>query len=193
MRGIINLMIYSPKLQKAINIATQAHSGQIRKGKPYRAYITHPLTVGLILARTGADENIIIAGILHDSIEDTHVTKAEIEKEFGGEVAEMVNDVTEQDKTLPWVKRKSLAQEHIPLMGNKSLLVKSADLLHNLTDIIEDYRKEGEEIFKIFHAPKKMQLERYKELICAIEKAWKENPLLPELRKALSEIERLWG
>ncbi len=185
-------MVYTDKLQKATYLAIQAHNGQVRKGKPVVPYITHPLTVGLILAKIGADENVIIAGILHDSIEDTDVTKEKIKKEFGEEVCEMVDDVTEQDKTLPWDTRKRLAMEHIPHMNHGSLLVKSADLLHNLTDIIADYKKEGEEIFKIFHASKKMQLERYNNLISAIEKAWTENPLLPDLKKAQIEIGKLW-
>lgn len=186
-------MVYSAKLQRAVNLAIQAHSGQVRKGKFVVPYVTHPLTVGLILAKIGADEDVIVAGILHDSIEDTDVTKEDIQKEFGDEVAQMVDDVTEQDKSLPWHERKNLALEHIPHMNHGSLLVKSADLLHNLTDITQDYKKEGDGIFERFHASKKEQLERYEKLIMVIDTVWTENPLLPDLHGALFEIENLWG
>jgi (p)ppGpp synthase/HD superfamily hydrolase len=124
--------------------------------------------------------------------EDTDVTKEEIEKEFGNEVAEMVNDVTEQDKSLPWAERKRHALEHIHKMNHGSLLVKSADQLHNMTDLIEDYKKEGDKMFEKFNATKEKQLERYKILVPTIEKTWPENPLLPDLKEALREIERLW-
>ena len=77
-------------------------------------------------------------------------------------------------------------------MSHGSLLVKSADQLHNMTDMIEDYKIVGDEMFERFSAPKEKQLELYKKLIPDIEKAWPENPLVPELKNALSEIERLW-
>lgn len=185
-------MIYTAKLQNAIDLAIKAHKGQTRKGKPDVPYVTHPLFVGLILAKIVAEENVIIAGILHDTIEDTKTTKEDIEKEFGKEVAEMVNDVTEQDKSLPWAMRKQQALEHIPKMSHGSLMVKSADQLHNMRDLIEDYKKEGDKMFERFNAPKQKQLERYKILIPTIEKAWPENPLLPDLKEALREVEKLF-
>lgn len=183
-------------LLKAINFATHVHKGQTRKGKPDVPYITHPLTVGIILSKVRADEDVIVAGILHDTIEDCEpygsITKEIIEKEFGKSVADIVNDVTEQDKSLPWAIRKQKAFEHIPQMSYGSLLVKSADQLHNISDQIEDYKKEGDAIFKRFNASKEKQLERYKKLIPAIETAWPDNPLLPDLKKAFSEIQVLW-
>src|SRR5438445_65563 len=110
-------MMYSNKLQKAINFAIKVHKGQTRKGKPDVPYVTHPLSVGIILSNAGAPEDIIIAGILHDTIEDCEpygsITKEIITNEFGDQVAKMVNDVTEQDKTLSWEIRKQKAFEHI--------------------------------------------------------------------------------
>src|SRR4051812_838752 len=112
------------RLLKAISFATIAHTGQTRKGKPHVPYITHPLSVGILLAQSGAKEDVIIAGILHDTIEDTDITYDQLEKVFGKVVAEMVNDVTEQDRTLPWAERKRLALEHVALMKKGSLQVK---------------------------------------------------------------------
>src|SRR3989338_8965246 len=98
-------MIYTPLIQKAISFAIEIHKSKKRKGKDI-PYITHPLSVAMILARVSKDENVIVAGILHDTIEDCvpygSVTKKVIEKEFNREVARMVDDVTEKDKTLPW-------------------------------------------------------------------------------------------
>jgi len=177
----------------AINFATAAHNGQTRKGKPDVPYITHPLAVGILLAKTGASEDIIIAGILHDTIEDTDVMKHEIVDQFGKEVTKMVNDVTEQDKSLPWVERKKLALEHIPHMSHGSHMVKTADVLHNMIDQITDYEKEGDKMFARFNAPKEAQLERYEKLVRALDLAWAENPILLDLKDSFTKVKKLWS
>jgi (p)ppGpp synthase/HD superfamily hydrolase len=172
---------------KASQFATAAHSGQTRKGKDI-PYITHPLTVGLLLASKNLSEDVVIAGILHDTIEDTDVTYADIEKEFGKKIAEIVNHVTEQDKNLPWAERKQIALEHIQDMSEDAVLVKSADVLHNMTDQVEDYKIEGERMYERFNAPKEAQLQRYEKLIAAFEKKLPENPFLPELKNVFTEF-----
>lgn len=184
-------MIYTPRIQKAIDISITAHMGQTRKGKQV-PYIIHPFGVGIILARTGASEDIIIAGVLHDTIEDTEMTFEDIRKEFGEDVARIVNDVTEQDKGLPWEDRKRLAMEHIKDMKQDSLLVKSADLLHNMTDQLNDFEIEGDNMFKRFNASKEMQAERYKNVILELKKAWSQNPLLPDLEANIKTLLQAW-
>ena len=82
----------SPRLEKAIEVATKAHEGQLRKtGEPY---IIHPIAVMKILQEWNMDEDTVIAGILHDTVEDTTLTLKEIEEEFGKDVAFLVNGVT---------------------------------------------------------------------------------------------------
>ncbi|MEN9407657.1 MAG: hypothetical protein RLZZ455_873 [Candidatus Parcubacteria bacterium] len=176
---------------KAIQFATAAHEHQKRKGKEV-SYIMHPLSVGLLLASSGAPEEIIIAGILHDTIEDTEVTYKDIEKEFGKHIADIVNDVTEQDKSLSWAERKRLALDHVATMHPDSLLVKTVDVLHNMSDQLEDYKKEGDSMFAKFNAGKEQQLERYEKLIEALQKRNVKNPLLPTLEATLAELKSLW-
>ena len=189
-------MFYTPKIQKAIKFANSVHKGQIRKGKPHEPYVLHPLSVGIILSRADAEENVVVAGILHDTIEDCDpygsVTKEIIAKEFGKDVARMVNDVTEQDKSLPWAERKSHALEHIKDMKDDSIMVKSADVLNNLTDQIADYKELGEKMFERFNAKKEVQLQRYQKLATEIKKAYPTSPLLPELENAVNTVTSLW-
>ena len=193
----MNDMIYSPFIHKAIAFATKIHeldTKKKRKGKDI-PYITHPLTVGFILARVTKDENIIAAGLLHDTIEDCEpygsVTQKTLTEKFNTKVARMVNDVTEQDKNLPWMERKMAALEHIKDMQNDSLLVKSADVLHNLTELITDIELNGVEVFDIFNASKTDTLIRYKRLIPTIENAWSENPLIEDLKSGLEKLLKL--
>jgi len=134
-------MIYTQKIQHAIRFTIKTHEGyqkQKRKGKDV-PYITHPLTVGLILAKAGATEDVIIAGILHDTIEDSieekKVTKEMIVERFGENVYELVLSVTEQNKKLPWDERKAESIKHIETFSNDSVLLKSADTISNVTEI----------------------------------------------------------
>lgn len=94
------------KINSAIQFATMQHGTQKRKGKEV-PYIVHPLEVMEILYRMGADENLLVAGILHDVVEDTAVKIADIREYFGDDVAELVAAHTE-DKSEPWEVRARL-------------------------------------------------------------------------------------
>ncbi len=83
-------------VKKAYQIASDAHQGQLRlSGEPY---IMHPLSVAVILASLGMDQASIIAAILHDTVEDTSMTHAEVKKEFGETIADLVDGVTKIGK-----------------------------------------------------------------------------------------------
>jgi len=184
-------MTYPARIQHAIEFTTKAHSGQTRKGKPDVPYIIHPLAVALILSRAGADEDVIIAGILHDAVEDSSgkITLDDIEQQFSEAVAALVGHVTEQDKSLPWEERKQQALAHIYEMPYDALLLKSADVLANLSDLTADIAKEGDSVWQHFNALKEKQLERYRNLIEALQTVWPENPLLLEIKEKVIELQ----
>ena len=181
-------MKYTQKIRDAIRFATKTHEvyqKQKRKGKDI-PYITHPLSVGLILARADAGEEVIVAGILHDTIEDSlpekKVTKEMLAERFGGTVADIVDAVTEQDKFLPWEERKAQALEHVSRMSRDALLVKSADLISNISEMIADYKIDGDAIFKRFNASQGKIVAHYLRMITAVLQQWPENPLADDLR-----------
>lgn len=185
------------KIQKAIKFATKTHEvyqKQKRKGKDI-AYITHPLTVGLILAHTGADDDVICAGILHDTIEDSieekKVSLEMLKERFGENVANLVLAVTETDKSLPWEERKKLAKEHIKNFSHEAVFVKSADILANTREIIQDHEKDGDQIFLRFNAPKEKLLKNYLETITILIDQWPDSPLMQELRFVSTELARM--
>ena len=97
------------EIVKAFHFAAQKHTDQRRKGEKQEPYINHISEVAYLLAESVAGENanLIIAGILHDTVEDTETTMEEIESQFGIEVAQIVAEVTD-DKSLPKEKRKQL-------------------------------------------------------------------------------------
>lgn len=180
-------MIYTPLIQNAVAFAIQTHEihqKQKRKGKDI-PYITHPLAVGLILARAGASERVIAAGILHDTIEDS-VSHKKVSREmladlFGQEVANIVADVSEPSKNLPWEARKAEALARIKILPHDALLVKSADIISNSSELLADYAQEGEGVFIRFNAPKERLLRHYTQTIKALLEKWPENPLANDL------------
>lgn len=180
-------MIYTPLIQKAIRFSIKTHEvyqHQKRKGKDI-PYITHPLSVGLILAQSGAGEEVIAAGILHDTIEDSitekKVTKEMLTERFGEQVATLVASVSEFHKDQPWEVRKKEALEHIQTFSHDSLLLKSADILSNASELLDDHEQIGDEVFDRFNAPKEKILKNYLETITAIVTRWPDSPLTEDL------------
>lgn len=182
------------RIERAICTAAILHRGQYRKGEESKIpYIIHPLAVAEILAKYTDDENIICAGLLHDTLEDTEYTKERMIDDFGEaghdeKIFNMVNDVTEQDKSLPWIVRKKHAFDHIAKMSKDSLLVKSADVLHNLTQLNENIKNHGDVVFNKFNASKEDTITRYRNLIPELLKYWPKNPLKEELERELNKL-----
>lgn len=188
-------MKYSLRLKSAIRFAIKTHDvyqKQKRKGKDV-AYITHPLTVGLILSQARASEDIVIAGILHDTIEDSAPTKkvtvAMLQKRFGLRVAELVDSVTEHRKSDSWPKRKREALRHIKTFSRGSVLLKSADVISNVRESFDDYAREGEALFKRFNAPKEKTIENIRNVIKALLRRWPASPLAGDLRDVQRGLE----
>jgi guanosine-3',5'-bis(diphosphate) 3'-pyrophosphohydrolase len=133
-------MISDVRLINAYSFAATKHSDQRRKDKKKTPYINHPIHVAQILMEAGVtDVNIIIAAILHDTIEDTETTGEEIERLFGSEVRSYVEEVTD-DKSLSTVERKKTQISHSldDYLSFGAKLIKLADKYSNLSTIVEN-------------------------------------------------------
>ena len=143
-------------IEKARKYATTAHKGQRRKGGDL-LFITHPLAVSNLLLKAGCSEKTATAGVLHDTIEDTVVTYENLIAEFDKEVADMVMDVTEKDKSDTWENRKQELLDEIPTLPIESLKIKVVDTYHNFHSIENDLKTKGEAVWDMFNAPKEKQ------------------------------------
>jgi GTP diphosphokinase / guanosine-3',5'-bis(diphosphate) 3'-diphosphatase len=125
-----------PKLLQAASFAAKKHRYQKRKGSDGEPYINHPLEVANLLANVGKvdDYDILIAAVLHDTVEDTETTETEITEIFGKTVSSYVLEVTD-DKSLPKSERKQKQIEHAPHLSNGAKQIKLADKISNISDV----------------------------------------------------------
>jgi (p)ppGpp synthase/HD superfamily hydrolase len=143
-------------IEKALEVASQAHEKQYRK-RTKIPYITHPAAVGMILLKEGYDEEIVAAGILHDTVEDTDLSLDDIENMFGHRIAEIVYGCSEPDKSLPWEDRKNHTIEYLKTAPKEVRVVACADKLHNVRSILKDYQQDGEAVWDRFNRGKEQQ------------------------------------
>ena len=126
-----------PLFIDTVAFAAHKHRKQKRKDAEASPYINHPIAVAQVLAREAkvTDEQVLIAAILHDTIEDTKTTFEELRDRFGLPIAEIVAEVSD-DKSLPPQRRKDLQVEHAPHLSERAKLIKLADKICNLRDVV---------------------------------------------------------
>ena len=124
------------QLITALAFAADKHKNQRRKDADASPYINHPIALAnLLLNEAGVeDQRVLIAAVLHDTIEDTDTTEQELVRHFGKDIADIVLEVTD-DKALPKAERKRLQIEHAAHISRRAKLVKLADKICNLRDI----------------------------------------------------------
>jgi (p)ppGpp synthase/HD superfamily hydrolase len=125
------------KLSQAADYAARRHSAQRRKGAAAEPYINHLTEVATMLAEAtdGRDLVLVMGGLLHDTLEDTDATYADLVERFGAEVADLVREVTD-DKSLPKDARKRLQVETTPRKSARAKLLKIADKTSNLQSLV---------------------------------------------------------
>jgi guanosine-3',5'-bis(diphosphate) 3'-pyrophosphohydrolase len=160
--------LMSPRLDIALRYAAACHEGQSRRGCNV-PYFEHVVAVGWILDRAGFGEDVVIAALLHDVVEDTQATLADVEERFGGVVAGLVGYCSEvktdaQGRKRPWIDRK---RDHLAALAEAPVEARAvilADKLHNLISIEVDL-SEGRPVWSQFHAERDQVLWYYREAI----------------------------
>jgi (p)ppGpp synthase/HD superfamily hydrolase len=160
----------TPRLERALRWSAACHAGQTRKASEV-PYLAHAAAVGMILGRGGFDEDVVIAGLLHDVVEDSEATLDDVAAGFGPTVREIVGLCSEikydQDgRKRPWIDRK---RDHLTAMAGASAAARAvllADKLHNLTSIELDL-DEGRPVWAVFNAERAQVLWYYRSAIDA--------------------------
>jgi myo-inositol-1(or 4)-monophosphatase len=143
-------------LDRAIVFAVRAHAGTERRGKGF-PYIVHPLEAVEIVPTMTSDQELLAAAALHDTVEDTDVTLAQIRAEFGDRVAELVALESDEpheknDSVDNWRARKQLALDRLKRASRDAKIVTLGDKLSNMRAIARDYAEQGDQLWNLFHA-----------------------------------------
>jgi len=185
----------SPKLgrrfEQALLFASRKHAKQQRKGTGV-PYISHLLSVAGLVLEAGGDEDLAIAALLHDVVEDCGGAKMlrEVRRRFGKRVAHVVDGCTDTDldPKPPWRQRKEDYLSHLRTADADTRLVSVADKLHNVRTIATDYREHGDAVWQRFQGKRDGTLWYYRALLREFKRT-KPNRLVREFERAVSDLE----
>ncbi len=181
----------SERVFQAIEFATKAHTGQFRKGTKV-PYIVHPLGVAKILIEAGCSEDVAVAGILHDTVEDSSTRIDDIRRDFGEEVARLVEGASEPNKSDTWENRKQHTIDILETAPMDAVYVSLADKLANIRDIRADYEKLGDDVFLRFNRPKEKQEWYYRAMADLFSKRIVDEPFLSLMLELRFEIVKVF-
>jgi (p)ppGpp synthase/HD superfamily hydrolase len=157
-----------PKFLRAFDFAFKMHAGQARKASTI-PYIAHLMGVASVVLEAGGDEDLAIAALLHDVVEDCGGAPMlqKVRKKFGARVAKVVEGCTDADAypKPPWRNRKEKYLEHLKHADGETRLVSAADKLNNVRSILSDYREVGEFVWERFNGGREGTLWYYRALL----------------------------
>jgi (p)ppGpp synthase/HD superfamily hydrolase len=180
-----------PRFQRAFALAAEKHAGQTRKASTI-PYIAHLMGVTSLVLEFGGDEDLAIAALLHDVVEDCGGAPMlkEVRRRFGSRVAKVVEGCTDSDTIPkpPWRERKETYIRHLKTADADTRLVSAADKLNNVRSILSDYREVGESIWSRFNGGRDGTLWYYRALVEEFLRR-RPNRLIRELELAVRELE----
>jgi len=180
-----------PRFLRAFNFAAKRHAGQTRKAST-TPYIAHLMGVASLVLEFSGDEDLAIAALLHDVVEDCGGAPMlkEVQRRFGVRVAKIVDGCTDSDTypKPPWRERKESYIRHLRTADAETRLVSAADKLNNVRSILSDYREVGESVWARFKGGREGTLWYYRALL---EEFLRRKPsrLIRELELAIRELE----
>jgi (p)ppGpp synthase/HD superfamily hydrolase len=173
-------------------LASREHREQNRKGTD-TPYITHPVHVSVILARYGFPEPLVVAGLLHDVVEDQDYPLGQIEEEFGPDVAEMVDALSErkqdaQGHVHPWEVRKRESLKRLRHASDGAVTIKAADVLHNARTLAADLRRAGSGVWDRFGRGPDQILWYYTKVAGLVRERLGDHPLVTQVEDAVNRL-----
>lgn len=181
-----------PRLQQAFRYAAEKHAGQTRK-KTAVPYLSHLMAVASLVLEAGGDEDLAIAALLHDVVEDCGGIPRlrEVQTKFGPRVAKVVEGCTDSfsDPKPPWLDRKKAYLSRLKNEGAETRLVSACDKLHNVRTLLTDYREQGESVWERFQGKRDGTLWYYRAISDEFRRRGR-NRITRELEVAVQELER---
>jgi (p)ppGpp synthase/HD superfamily hydrolase len=178
-----------PQTRLAIAYADRQHAGQRRKvdGAPF---IEHPLEVAALLYRAGAADNVVAAGVLHDTIEKTSADEAELRRRFGARIAGLVAAVSEDERIHGYAARKDALRRQAEAAGPEAMMVFAADKVSKIRELPVDGL--GSEVETVSRTQQR-RLNHYRHCLEMLEPHLPGSPLVMQLRSELEQRSSLPG
>lgn len=145
-------MNHTPQIKKAIQFAARKHHGHMRKETEPLPYITHLISVALLVAEDGAHDDVVTAALLHDTIEDTATTREEIAAAFNERVAALVEAVSEPSG-FSWRERKERYIKNLETADTDAILIACGDKIDNIECKLEALETEGKSVMERWSQP----------------------------------------
>lgn len=183
----------SHRLRRALNTASLAHRVHVRKGSGI-PYVSHLFAVMYLLSTITDDEDILVAGLLHDTLEDVPENYGEQDmlRDFGPRVLSLVLDVTKDDSLSTWQARADAYLDHLAVNAHPdAVLISVADKTHNLMSILDDYEELGDQLWDRFTAAKQQQQWWYAAVAEVATRRLPGNPLCGELSGLVEQLKAL--
>jgi (p)ppGpp synthase/HD superfamily hydrolase len=181
------------RFEQALLFASRKHAGQLRKGGPV-PYISHLMGVASLVLEAGGDEDLAIAALLHDVVEDCGGAPMlrEVRRRFGRRVAHIVDGCSDAYvfPKPPWRERKEPYLKRLRTADEDTRLVSVADKVHNARSIVADYREVGEPIWERFQGKRDGTLWYYRALAAEFRRG-RRNRLTDELERVVAQLEAL--
>ena len=185
---------FTNRVHRAIDLAARTHAGQFRKDPDIQTpYVAHVFAVAYLLAEYDFPEHVVIAGLLHDVLEDRPLFMPEVET-FGPLVVTLVRHVSEtktaaDGEKLPWEQRKAAYIEHMRGAPGEAKSISCADKIHNMQSMLLAQAR-GADLWAQLSAPPQEQIARFEALLGALAEGWC-HPLLDRYDKILHEVRAL--
>lgn len=179
----------SPVVREALQVAAEAHAGQVRNGSGGLPYIEHPKMVAEQLAASGYDDDqVLAAALLHDVVEDSEVTVAELRERFGAEIAALVEALSDDQSIEPYRERKDEHRGRIESVDGAALAIYGADKLTNVSTLRLALAREGAAVPDEFKVPLELKLEVWEADAELLRRLVPELPFLAALDGELSGL-----
>ncbi len=178
----------SELIRSALELAEHAHAGQVRSGSGGMAYIHHPVAVAELLAEHGYGEETVAAALLHDVVEDSETSVAEVEARFGTPVARLVGALTDDESVDPYERRKDELRKRVEEAGGDAPAIYAADKLSNVRVLRRAYANEGEAAGEEFKAPLDVKLQIWDADLAMLRRQTSPPPFAEELAHELESL-----
>lgn len=179
----------SPLVADALACAREAHAGQVRNGSGGMPYVEHPTMVAALLAENGYGDEVVAAALLHDVVEDSETTVAELRERFGETVAGLVDALSDDESIEDYRERKEEHRARVLDADGAALAIYCADKLTNVETLHRAYRREGAVVADEFKVPLELKVEVWRGDLEMLRRERPELPWLGRLEEGISLLE----